>query len=36
MPTTRYVGLDIHKRQFTVAAVNAQQQVVLVPQKVLI
>lgn len=34
MTTTRFVGLDVHKRQITVAAVNAQQEVVLKPQKV--
>lgn len=33
MSPTRYVGLDIHKRQVTVAAVNDQQEVVLAPQK---
>jgi transposase len=36
MTPTRYVGLDIHKRQVTIAAVNAQQEVVLTPQKILI
>ena len=36
MSPNRYVGLDIHKRQVTIAAVDDQQQVVLPPQKVLI
>jgi transposase len=36
MTAARFVGLDVHKRQITVAAVNAQQAVVLAPQKVLI
>jgi len=31
---TRYVGLDVHKRQITVAAVNAQQEEVLGPQSI--
>jgi len=34
MAAERYVGLDIHKWQVTVAAVDAQQHVVLPPQKV--
>ena len=34
MTTTRYVGLDIHKRHVTIAAVNDQQDVILAPQKV--
>src|SRR5687767_15056381 len=34
MSVTRYVGLDIHKRQVTVAAVDDQQQIVLPPQKI--
>jgi transposase len=34
MTATRFVGLDVHKRQVTVAAVNAQQEVVLSPHKV--
>ena len=34
MATTRYVGLDIHKRHVTIAAVNDQQDVILAPQKV--
>lgn len=34
MTTERYIGLDVHKRQVTVAAVDRQQQVVLSPQKV--
>lgn len=34
MTAERYVGLDVHKRQVTVAAVDSQQQVVLTPQKV--
>ena len=33
MTATRYVGIDIHKRHVVVAAVNAQQEVVLTPQK---
>lgn len=32
--SSRYVGLDIHKRHVMVAAVNAQQDLVLAPQKV--
>lgn len=36
MTSTRYIGLDIHKRQVTIAAVNARQQVVLAPHKILI
>ena len=31
---TRYVGLDGHKRQITVAAVNAEQEEVLRPQSI--
>jgi transposase len=31
VPTTRYVGLDVHKRSVMVGAVDAQQQVVLRP-----
>jgi transposase len=31
---SRYVGLDVHKRQITVAAVNAQQEEVLRPQSI--
>ncbi len=34
MTAVRYVGLDIHKRHVTVAAVDEQQQVVLAPVKV--
>jgi hypothetical protein len=34
MTATRFVGLDVHKRQVTVAAVNAQQEVVLSLHKV--
>jgi transposase len=34
MITERSVGLDVHKHQVTVAAVDSQQQVVLSPQKV--
>ena len=34
MTAERYVGLDVHKRQVTVAAVDSQQRVVLTPQKV--
>jgi transposase len=32
--TTRYVGIDVHKRQVVVNVVNAQQQVVMLPKKV--
>lgn len=31
---TRFVGLDVHKRQITVAAVNAQQEEVMRPQAI--
>src|SRR5690349_16052466 len=31
--TPRYVGIDVHKRQVVVAAVDDQQQVVLAPTK---
>jgi len=34
MTTQRYVGLDIHKHHVVAAAVDAQQQVVLAPQKI--
>lgn len=34
MSAERYVGLDVHKRQVTVAAVDSQQRVILSPQKV--
>ena len=34
MSTIRYVGIDIHKRHVTIAAVNAQQRPMLSPQKV--
>ena len=34
MTAERYVGLDVHKRQVTVAAVDSQQRVILRPQKV--
>lgn len=34
MSSKRYIGLDIHKRHVTVAAVNAQQEIILSPQKV--
>lgn len=34
MTAERYVGLDIHKHHVMVAAVNAQQQLVLAPQKI--
>lgn len=34
MSKVRFVGLDVHKRQVTVAAVNTQQEVVIKPQKV--
>ena len=36
MSTIRYIGIDVHKRHVTVAAVNAQQEIVLPPQKVTI
>jgi hypothetical protein len=36
MTSSRYVGLDIHKRHVMVAAVNAHQDLVLTPQKVAI
>lgn len=32
--TTRYIGLDIHKRHVMIAAVNDQQEVIQEPQKV--
>ena len=34
MAATRFFGMDIHKRHVTVAAVDAQQQVVYEPKKV--
>jgi transposase len=34
MTSERYVGLDVHKRHVMVAAVDAQQQLVLAPQKI--
>jgi transposase len=34
MAATRYFGMDIHKRHVTVAALDAQQQVVYEPKKV--
>lgn len=34
MTAPRYVGIDIHKRHFTVAAVDDQQHELLAPQKV--
>lgn len=33
MAKVRYVGLDVHKRQVTVTAVNAQQTILFPPQK---
>jgi hypothetical protein len=33
-PGSRHVGIDIHKRHFTVAAVDEQQHELLSPQKV--
>jgi transposase len=34
MTTERYVGLDVHKHQVTVAAVDSQQRMALTPHKV--
>lgn len=34
MTTERYFGVDIHKRHVTVAAVDAQQQIVFSPRKI--
>ena len=34
MTAERYIGLDVHKRQVTVAAVDSQQRVILTPKKV--
>jgi hypothetical protein len=32
-PLVRFIGLDVHKRSVTVAAVDAQQTVVLRPRR---
>jgi hypothetical protein len=34
MSHTRYVGIDIHKRHVTIAAMNSRQEELLSPQKV--
>ena len=34
MTAIRYVGIDIHKKHFTVAAVDNQQQELLAPQRI--
>ena len=36
MSPKRYIGLDVHKQQVTVAAVDSQQQVVLAPGEIAI
>src|SRR5262245_3772638 len=34
MTARRYVGLDVHKRQVTVAAVDSQQRMIITPHKI--